>query len=454
VIPTILVVDPPSLLVRQLARSRFHVELAASASEAAARIAEVQPELVLVAFPRVGVELLHNLRERWPEAVCLAHLSESAGLAGTVEALQAGALDVISGTAPSDELHARLEKALEVADLRRSLRQLRLFEKQGRAELVGQSPSMQKVRALIREAGRVEGVAVLILGETGTGKELCARAVHSSSLRRERPFVVVNCTATSGAFESELFGCERTESTPGRRGLLELANGGSLLLDEIGDLELGLQEKLLRAFEEKRFLRQGGAREVGVDVRVIATSNRDLPRMAAAGQLRADLLLRLAGFEIRLPPLRERREDIPLLTGHFIVELAAELGTEAGWLDPRAEELLHHHPFPGNLRQLRNLIAQAMHLARGGPITAELLDGQAAGSQEQALAEALARVQQQGTELLEEEERLVRAALRRVDGNKTRAAALLQISRYALQRKLRRFDRDEETVPGTAEPLQ
>ncbi len=427
--PTILLVDAPPHLVRALTGAELRLVPAASANEAHARIAEVAPELVLVAFPRAGVELLSSLRVRWPELVCVAHLSESVGLAGTAEALRAGAIDVISGAAPREELLARIEKALEVAALRRSRRCLRELEARDRgAALVGQSPALQQIRARICAAAAGDG-PVLITGETGTGKELVARELHRWSARREAPLRIVSCTAASHAFEEELFGRERERGGAGRRGVLEAAAGGTLVLDEVGELELGLQGQILRALDGPRSER---------DARWLATSSRDLTRLAAAGQLRADLLQRIAETTIHLPPLRQRREDIPLLAGHFIAQLGVTLGVELGRLDPRAEALLLSHPLPGNVRQLRNLIEQAAHRARGGTITAELIDTQPAAT-EGPLGDELERVQRRGAELLVEEERLVRTALRRVDGNKTRAAALLRISRYALQRKLRRF---------------
>lgn len=444
---TILLVDAPPSLVRQLEESPLRVVFATSIDEAHVRIAELDPELVLVSFPRTGVEQLRGLRERWPELVCVAHLSESAGLAGTAEALQAGALDVISGSAPQVELKARLEKAREVARLRRSLTCLRALEERGRgAELCGQSSALQLIRRQIRDAG-ASGDPVLIVGETGTGKELVARAIHRASPRRERPLVIATCAAGSGQLE-ELFGRPGSPGAVGR-GLFEAADGGTLLLDEIGDLEPATQERVLHALRERRVLQEGV--RVEVDARVIATSGRDLARLTASGRLRADLVRALAGRTIHLPPLRERRDDIPLLAGHFLAQIGASLDAEVGRLEPRAVALLSAHPLPGNVRQLRNLIEQAVHLARGHAITAELIDAPAVGSEDPSLSDALATVQRRGAELLAEEARLVRTALRRVDGNKTRAAALLRISRYALQRKLRRLSRGES---ADAEALQ
>jgi DNA-binding NtrC family response regulator len=439
---TILLVDAPPSLARQLEESAFCVELTTSIDEAHARIAELDPELLLVSFPRTGVEQLRELRERWPELVCVAHLSESAGLAGTAEALRAGALDVISGSAPQVELQARLEKAREVARLRRSLTCLRAIEERGRAaELCGQSAALQLIRRQIRDAGASDH-PVLIVGETGTGKGLVARAIQRASARRERPLVIASCAAGSVQLE-ELFG------RSGSPGLFEAADGGTLLLDEIGDLEPATQQRVLEAVRERR-VQRGGAL-VEVDVRVLATSSRDLARLAATGRLRSDLLRELAARTIYVPPLRERRDDIPLLVGHCLAQIGASLGAEVGGVEPRALALLAAHPLPGNVRQLRNLIEQAVHLARGHAITAELIDLQAVVPEAPSLSDALATVQRRGAELLAEEARLVNTALRRVDGNKTRAAALLRISRYALQRKLRRLSRGES---ADAEALQ
>jgi DNA-binding NtrC family response regulator len=315
-------------------------------------------------------------------------------------------------------------------DLDRLLSILREASPAGPQALVGESGIFRQAveRGL---AGASTGMSILILGESGTGKELLARAVHDASQRKGGPFIPVNCAAIPpDLLESELFGAEKgayTGSESRRPGRFELADGGTVFLDEVGDLALQLQGKLLRVLQEREFTRVGGQETVRVDVRIVAASNRDLEAEAGSGRFRADLYYRLCEFPVRLPPLRERMEDVPLLAAHFLRE--AGLGPDA--LDGDACTALCSYTWPGNVRELRSIILRAAALARSGRIDAGELEIPTAPGEGSGLLDAA------GSASREAQKRMISAALEKSQGNKTRAARMLKISYRTLLNRLK-----------------
>ena len=316
----------------------------------------------------------------------------------------------------------------------------RLLDETGRVAagrlFVGDSPAARRVLDIV---GRVatSRTSVLITGESGTGKELVARMIHARSDRGEKPFVAINCAALpESLLESELFGIERGVATgvEARPGRFETASGGTLFLDEVGDMPLALQAKLLRVLQEREIERVGGRRRVPIDVRVLAATNARLPEKIAAGQFREDLYYRLRVVEIALPPLRERREDIPKLARHFLERFAAREGREAPTIDREAFAALLSHDYAGNIRELENLLEGAASLCEGGVIRLE--DLQWLPAREPDRSEALAEPEAGDVpNLAALEERHIRRVLKMAGGNKSRAARLLGISRRTLYRK-------------------
>ncbi len=468
---TLIIEDDASyakVLARIVREERLLPYVAASAEEGLEMLAEVRPALALVdiQLPGLsGIEAIGEIARREPNAVCIV-VSGLVTVRRAVEAMRAGAFDVIEKTSEIDEVHLRLRRAMEMADLRRRIVYLEQRDRH-LDEIVGESDGMQQVRRRIEEVATAPRSTVLVVGETGTGKELVARAIHRLSERRTHPMITINCAAVpDNLLESEFFGHERgafTGADRARPGLVETAHRGTLFLDEIGELDLRLQAKLLRVLEERRFKRLGGVKEIQVDIRLIAATNKNLAEKVEAGEFREDLLYRVKVFEIRVPPLRERGDDVLLLARHFARELSREMGKRIVGFDEGAEQVLRTHGFPGNVRQLRNLVEQAIILARGNRLSADLLGGHSPDEASESLAPrpvaetgraaepasrdapmppgAMVRLlREREKELLRFERRVVQRALSRAGGNQTRAAELLGVSRYALRRTLKRLE--------------
>jgi two-component system response regulator AtoC len=280
-----------------------------------------------------------------------------------VEAMKNGAIDFIQKPIKLAQLEKSIQRAWDIVSMRRELAHLRESQHNQMDFIVGKSPKMQE---LIKQSQRAASmsVSVLITGETGTGKEVLARAIHQAGPRADKPFIAVNCAAIqSTMLESELFGHEAgafTGANKRKNGLMEVADGGLLFLDEISSMPVDMQAKLLRALEERAFRRMGGTNLIHVDVQVIAASNRDLPAMIQDGNFREDLFYRLKVVDLHLPPLRERKQDIPELVGHFICKLNPQMGLNINDVTPKAMEALTKHDWPGNIRELKNVIERAM----------------------------------------------------------------------------------------------
>ncbi|KAF0247086.1 MAG: sigma-54 dependent DNA-binding response [Planctomycetota bacterium] len=363
-----------------------------------------------------------------------------------VEAMKLGAFDYVAKPFNMDELAITVKRALETSSLKRDVR-AHVSERRstfGVHNLVGKSKAMRDVVELVRRVSQSGASTVLVRGESGTGKDVIAKAIHYESGRSEKPFMNITCTALQDTLlESELFGHERgsfTDAKMQKKGLFELANGGTLFLDEIGDMSPTLQSKVLRALEEKAFRRIGGTVDIKVDVRVIAATNKDLEKGIAEGRFREDLYYRLNIITILVPPLRAKKEDVPLLVGHFLKRFSEEFRKESRELTKEAMDKLMSYDWPGNVRELKNAIERAVLLGQGATIGADDLvlgrPGPATTGEEGA---RLLKLPSKGIVLEELEKDLVMQALERTAGNQTRAADLLGITRDQIRYRMEKF---------------
>ena len=360
-----------------LSRHGYEVETAASGEEALALVDSFGPDCVLtdVRMPKMGgLDLLATLKAKGNDATVIV-MSAYGNMDMAIEAMTAGAYDYVQKPFKPDEVVLALRKAEERELLRRENRALREeIRKEHRFEdILAKSGKMQEIFRTIAKIAEYK-TTVLVTGESGVGKELVARAIHRRSARRGGPFVPVNCGAIpENLLESELFGHKKgsfTDAIADRRGLFEEADGGTLFLDEIGELPLGLQVKLLRVLQDEKIRRLGETRDLKVDVRIVAATHRDLQAETKAGRFREDLFYRLNVLPIHVPPLRERRDDIPLLIEHFVTRNNTRLGTSVRGLDTEARRLLYEYAWPGNVRELENTIERAMVLSEGDQIIA------------------------------------------------------------------------------------
>lgn len=401
-----------------------------------------------IRMPEVdGFEILRRAKELNPDTLVIM-ITAYGSPEGAVEAMKEGAYDYITKPFQVDEVKLTIRKALERYLLwEENLRLRQLVEQRYQFwNIVGKSPRMLKVFDLIEKVSQAK-VNVLILGESGTGKELVAKAIHYNSPRKNGPFVPINCGAIPETLlESELFGYVRgafTGAVTSKRGLLEIASGGTLFLDEIGDLPLSLQVKLLRVIQEREFKRVGGTEDIKVDLRIIAASNQDLAEKIHKKEFREDLYYRLNVIQINLPPLRERREDIPLLVQHFVEKYSREMGKEVKGVTPEAMELLVNYDYPGNVRELENIIERSVTLETEPYITDKHIRSYMS---ERLLARDFpikVEIPEEGIDLnrvIEEiEKAFLLKALERTGGMKKKAAELLGMNFRAIRYKLAKY---------------
>jgi len=386
-----------------------------------------------------GVDVLRAMRETDNEALVVV-MTAYPEVRTAVECVKAGAYDYLNKPFELDDLKDIVRRALETRRLRVEVERLRISVAQPAPleGMIGASPAFLAMVEVTRRIAAAPRVPVLIRGESGTGKERIAQAIHNLSPRAAGPWVTLNCSALAeGLLESEMFGHERgafTDAKVAKRGLLELADGGTLFLDEIGDLSPTLQPKLLRAIETQRFRRVGGQKELTVDVRFVAATNRDLDGMVRAGSFREDLYYRLNVGSIDVPPLRARREDILPLARHFLAEAGSMMGIHEPRLDPLVYGPLENYAWPGNVRELRNVMERALILSGGIPIEPAHLPKELTAATSRATApdgEDLSVAP-----LVEIEKRHIRRALEHCRGNKTQAARMLGITRLTLRTKI------------------
>lgn len=448
--PRILIVedDGPSRrsIQQHLAQAGYQVEWATNAPEGLQQLAQRSPDVVVleVSLPG-GLEWLVRMRQLNREVPIIA-VAELGSIEEAVEAIRAGAYDYLSRPLESGTLRKKIEKALEAVRRQKYGFQTGMErpEPYPVGKVIAESPKMKQALEMAHRVAESKDSTVLIQGETGTGKDLLARLIHFESPRRDRPFQVINCAAIPDPLlESELFGYEKgafTDASTAKPGLFELAQGGTLFLNEIGDLSLNLQAKLLQVIEEKRFRRLGGTKDEVLDVRILAATNRDLTEAMEHHQFRKDLYFRLQVFPIHLAPLRERREDIMPLAYHFLEQLNREFPKKIRGFTESFEACALYAAWPGNARELRNVVERGVILCRDGDlIPPDLLPPLVREPSENLNWESAIRLPPEGIPLAVVEKELIRQALQRTGGHQGKAAKLLHIGHDALRYRLGKY---------------
>ncbi len=407
---------------------------------------EVDVVITDMKMPKVtGQQVLEHVKRNFPYIPVII-MTAFGSIEGAVEAMRIGAFDYIAKPFANDELLLTMEKASRFAAAQRENMLLRqsLEDRFSSENIIGRGKAMQRVLEMVAKAAPTKST-VLVTGESGTGKELVAKAIHYASPRKDAPFVSVNCMAlASGVLESELFGHEKgsfTGAVARKRGRFEMAHGGTIFLDEIGELSPELQVKLLRVLQERKFERVGGSEPVEVDIRILAATNRNLAEAVSAGTFREDLYYRLNVVHIQTPPLRERREDIPILAAHFLERYAKENGKTFKGFSPEAMEYLTAYEWPGNVRQLQNVVERCVVLAGGDVIVVEDLPSEIRDeeSQYKSAVDLLPLTINLGETLEKIEAALIRRALARANLVQVKAAETLGISKSLLQYKLKKY---------------
>jgi DNA-binding NtrC family response regulator len=425
-----------------LERWGYEVEQTGDGHDALKLITERHPDVIIsdLVMPKLdGLALTRALREESPDTPVII-ITGKGTIDAAVEAVREGVFDFVEKPLDPARLKVILQRALEKRQTEHEMQVLRrrLGQVDSGVGVVGQSPAMRKVMDLVEKVAPSKA-SVVITGQSGTGKEMIARAVHQLSPRRDKPFIAINCSAIpAGLMESEMFGHERgafTGADQRRLGAWELADGGTLFLDEVGEIPIELQAKFLRVLEEERLRRLGGKSEISVDVRVISATNRDLKEEIKSARFREDLYFRLNVFHIPLSPLKERREDIPLLVQHFIDRFSREGGKKLAGLTPQATKVLSEYGWPGNIRELRNTLERAVILCGTAAIDVEHLPTEmAVGGGESAYLKVPF-----GLPLREVEKEYILSSLGRMQNNKARTAQALGISEKTLYNKLYRY---------------
>ncbi|MGH7412227.1 MAG: sigma-54-dependent transcriptional regulator [Candidatus Methylomirabilis sp.] len=440
----ILIADD-DLDIREVIRDRlkamgFSIVEASDGMEALARLREDSPSITLLDLQmpkKDGLEVLKVIREEGLETTTIV-ITAYGTIDKAVEAMRTGAYDFLTKPFSPGHLEVVIGKALEREGLRRENLLLSGEVKGKDQPIIGHSPQLRNAVEMVKRAAASHST-ILLLGESGTGKEVFARAIHHGSPRRDKPFVVVNCVALSEELlESELFGHERGAFTGAhqmKRGKLELADGGTAFLDEIGDLRPRLQAKLLRVLQEHEFERVGGTKPIRVDLRFVAATNRHLGKAIKDGSFREDLFYRLNVVTVQLPPLRDRPDDIVPLASHFLARYCRDLGKRVKEITPEGWELLKRYQWPGNVRELANIIERAVVLSTGDRITAEDLPlGAIISSGGPAAPEAPASFHEA---VVAYKRQIIRETLRRFGGNQSRAASALGLQRTYLSRLIK-----------------
>lgn len=451
------------LLTSFFSERAYKVDTAQDGEHAVARLQEQDYALVItdIKLPGMsGLELLARVRVEWPELAVII-MTAFSSISSAVEAMKLGAEDYIGKPFQLDELAITVEKALERRSLRREVRELRA-EVRGRynfSNIVGRSKPMQQLFEVIKRIAARRDASALIIGSTGTGKELVARAIHYNSDRKGAPFVPINCSAIPDTLlESELFGHQKgafTGAHETRRGLIEEAQGGTVFLDEINTLSPSLQVKLLRVLQERVVRRVGGRENIPIDIRLVSASNQDLEEAVKSGEFRQDLFYRLNVVPVRLPDLKDRREDIPLLVHHFLQKFAQQHGEPQRRFSNEAMRVLMTHAWPGNVRELENAVEHALTMGAGETLLPEDLPASVTAPERDIVHEATL----DDVTLAEVERRYILRILEKMGRHQIKTATVLGIDRRTLYRRLRQYGqaarlRDEESEEDLDGPIE
>ena len=447
----VLAVDDEHLIrwsiEQSLNKLGYEVFTAASGEEALDMVREEHPDVVLldINLPGIsGVEVLARIKE-FDEDIVVIMITAQAGLETAIKAMRLGAYDYIGKPFNLDEVAISIKKAMETSYLKFEVSRLRGEARRSVPNIVGCGNQMKNLMEMLEKIASSSASTVLVQGESGTGKELVARWIHYSSNRSDKPFVALNCAAVPATLlESELFGYEKgafTDAKSAKKGLLEQADGGTIFLDEIGDMEIAMQAKMLRFLEDKSFRRIGGSRMINVDIRIISATNRDLEKAIQERSFRHDLYYRLQVIPILLPPLRDRREDILLIANCFIESFNREFNKKVRGISEEAKNLMMAYQWPGNVRELKNVIERAIILGNNDLLLPENLPAEMKGNEvEKSKSPAtLFSLPPEGINIEELEKELIRQALDATGCNQSRAAKRLGLGLDAFRYRMKKF---------------
>jgi len=450
-------------LEKTLTQEGYEAVTAKTGAEAIEKARQVMPDLVLLdlKLPDMdGIDVLHKIKEIFPE-IGVVMITAFGDIETAVRAMKNGAFDFVSKPINLDQLLMVIRKGLESERLNREVLQLKrqMDPGVGFDYIMGESPAMTRVYDIVRQVARSDTTTVLIEGESGVGKEMIARLIHRYSVRAEKPFMDINCASLpEQLLESELFGYERgafTDAKQQKQGLLELANRGSLFLDEIGEMSLTIQVKLLRVLERMEFRRLGGTSDIHVSVRVISATNRDLQKEVDEGRFRADLFYRLKVVPLYIAPLRERREDLLKFVKYFVNSFNTKFNKEFDSIDEEAQEMMLGYHWPGNIRELKNVIERVVLLESGHEITAKMLPFSGAQRDESSVGRKIDSVLTQplpvdGVDyeslIASVEKELILKASKQSGWNQSKTARLLKMKRDKLRYRMKSFDIEDERI--------
>ncbi len=448
----ILIVDDEKLvrwsLSEDFQKEDYQVDTAEDGKTALARIEAEQYDLILldIRLPDAnGIEILQTVKQANPNSTVIM-MTAYGDIETAVEAMRAGAYDYVTKPFNVDEIRARVERAIETSHLKEQVSYLKKFHRKhlGADSIIWRSPPMRQMMGILQRLA-VSDSTVLLLGESGTGKDLVARCIHLRSPRSDRPFVDINCAALPETLlESELMGHEKgafTDARATKKGLFEQANGGTLFMDEIGDMPLPIQAKVLKLIETKRFRRLGGLKDIEVNVRIIAATNKNLSNLVSEGKIREDLYYRLKVLSVLIPPLRDRKEDIPLLAAHFAKQFSRDRADRPLVVTNETLRHLMSYDWPGNVRELKNVIERAVILSDGSELLPIHLPPEIVEPNVKCRGIDFQDIEipKDGIPLEQVERDLIKKALEMAEGNLSRAARMIHVSRDTLRYRIRRL---------------